>query len=86
MHTLLTIAPRFRWITTVSFCRCAVIPYIPAGQIRTFECGGVEGRYVNIVLPGREKYLTLCEVEVHASTFQPGGLVLTLPFPFHFLL
>ncbi|KAG5271743.1 hypothetical protein AALO_G00183520 [Alosa alosa] len=51
---------------------CAVIPYIPAGQIRTFECGGMEGRYVNILLPGREKYLTLCEVEVHASTFQPG--------------
>ncbi|XP_030638987.1 uncharacterized protein LOC115819623 [Chanos chanos] len=50
---------------------CAVIPYIPGGQIRTFQCGGMEGRYVNIFLPGREKYLSLCEVEVHASTFQP---------------
>ncbi|XP_063055656.1 uncharacterized protein LOC134449570 [Engraulis encrasicolus] len=58
---------------------CAVIPYIPAGQIRTFECGGMEGRYVNIRLPGREKYLTLCEVEVHASTFQ--AVLLPQPAP-----
>lgn len=56
-----------------------MIPYIPAGQMKTFECGGMEGRYVNILLPGREKYLTLCEVEVHASTFQSGGLVLMSP-------
>ncbi|XP_062322161.1 uncharacterized protein LOC134023818 [Osmerus eperlanus] len=48
---------------------CAVIPYIPLGQTRTFPCGGMEGQYVNILLPGREKYLTLCEVEVHASNF-----------------
>ncbi|KAI1885642.1 hypothetical protein AGOR_G00205930 [Albula goreensis] len=43
---------------------CAVIPYIPAGQTRTYQCHEMEGRYVNILLPGREKYLTLCEVEV----------------------
>ncbi|XP_055782156.1 uncharacterized protein LOC129857689 isoform X3 [Salvelinus fontinalis] len=51
---------------------CARIPYIPAGQSRTFPCGGISGRYVNILLPGKEKYLTLCEVEVQASTFQAG--------------
>eukprot|EP00063_Salmo_salar_P081500 XP_014056335.1 PREDICTED: uncharacterized protein LOC106605344 isoform X1 [Salmo salar] len=49
---------------------CARIPYIPAGQSRTFPCGGISGRYVNILLRGKEKYLTLCEVEVQASTFQ----------------
>ncbi|KAJ8288400.1 hypothetical protein COCON_G00010590 [Conger conger] len=46
---------------------CAVIPYIPADQTRTYECHGMEGRYVSIVLPGKEKYLTLCEVEVNSS-------------------
>ncbi|XP_071239732.1 uncharacterized protein, partial [Salvelinus alpinus] len=51
-------------------CRCAGIPYIPAGQTRTFPCGGISWRDVNILLPGKEKCLTLCEVELHASTFQ----------------
>uniref|UniRef100_A0A674DYS2 Si:ch211-215k15.4 n=1 Tax=Salmo trutta TaxID=8032 RepID=A0A674DYS2_SALTR len=50
--------------------RCAGIPYIPAGQTRTFPCGGIFGRDVNILLPGKEKCLTLCDVELHASTFQ----------------
>ncbi|KAJ8290975.1 hypothetical protein GJAV_G00019850 [Gymnothorax javanicus] len=46
---------------------CAVIPYIPAGQTRTYQCHGMQGRYVSILLPGKEKYLTLCEVEVNGS-------------------
>ncbi|XP_035276757.1 fucolectin-like [Anguilla anguilla] len=44
---------------------CAKISSIPAGDTITFQCKEMEGRYVNIFLPGREKYLTLCEVEVH---------------------
>ncbi|KAL7393591.1 hypothetical protein ABVT39_013279 [Epinephelus coioides] len=44
--------------------RCAVIRSIPAGASQTFVCNGMQGRYVNIVIPGRRKYLTLCEVEV----------------------
>uniref|UniRef100_A0A8C9ZLV7 Fucolectin tachylectin-4 pentraxin-1 domain-containing protein n=1 Tax=Sander lucioperca TaxID=283035 RepID=A0A8C9ZLV7_SANLU len=35
-----------------------------AGSSQTFVCNGMEGRYVNIVIPGRQEYLTLCEVEV----------------------
>uniref|UniRef100_A0A671TWY8 Fucolectin tachylectin-4 pentraxin-1 domain-containing protein n=2 Tax=Sparus aurata TaxID=8175 RepID=A0A671TWY8_SPAAU len=50
--------------------RCAVITSIPAGESKTFECRGMEGRYVNIVIPGRREFLTLCEVEV---TGQPYG-------------
>ncbi|KAJ8252207.1 hypothetical protein COCON_G00215190 [Conger conger] len=46
---------------------CAVIPYIPAGQTRTYQCDGMEGRYVSIVLPGKEKQLTLCEVELNTN-------------------
>uniref|UniRef100_A0AAZ1Y0S5 Fucolectin tachylectin-4 pentraxin-1 domain-containing protein n=1 Tax=Oreochromis aureus TaxID=47969 RepID=A0AAZ1Y0S5_OREAU len=44
--------------------RCAVISSIAAGASQTFACNGMEGRYINIVIPGRTEYLTLCEVEV----------------------
>ncbi|XP_053182865.1 fucolectin-like [Scomber japonicus] len=47
--------------------RCAVISHIPAGFTQTFQCNGMDGRYVNIVIPGRNEYLTLCEVEVYGS-------------------
>uniref|UniRef100_A0A8C1LEJ7 Fucolectin tachylectin-4 pentraxin-1 domain-containing protein n=1 Tax=Cyprinus carpio TaxID=7962 RepID=A0A8C1LEJ7_CYPCA len=43
---------------------CAVIPAIPAGESYSFSCGGMEGRYVNLIIPGDMKTLTLCEVEV----------------------
>ena len=43
---------------------CAVVSSIPGGQTKSFECGGMVGRYVNIFLPGQKKMLTLCEVEV----------------------
>uniref|UniRef100_A0A4W6ERG4 Fucolectin tachylectin-4 pentraxin-1 domain-containing protein n=1 Tax=Lates calcarifer TaxID=8187 RepID=A0A4W6ERG4_LATCA len=48
--------------------RCAVIPSIPAAQTATFQCGGMEGRFVNVYLPGAAKVLTLCEVEVYGGT------------------
>uniref|UniRef100_G3NQU6 Fucolectin tachylectin-4 pentraxin-1 domain-containing protein n=1 Tax=Gasterosteus aculeatus aculeatus TaxID=481459 RepID=G3NQU6_GASAC len=44
--------------------RCAVISSLAAGASQTFRCNGMEGRYVNVVIPGRTEYLTLCEVEV----------------------
>ncbi|XP_042279125.1 fucolectin-7-like [Thunnus maccoyii] len=47
--------------------RCAVITHIPEGSTQTFQCNGMDGRYVNIVIPGRAEYLTLCEVEVYGS-------------------
>ncbi|XP_031431785.1 fucolectin-like [Clupea harengus] len=47
--------------------RCAVISSIPGGFSETFECNGMEGRYVTVVIPGRAEYLTLCEVEVYGS-------------------
>ena len=52
------------WHFPVSFTRCAVISSIAAGSSTTFVCNGMEGQYVNIVIPGRKEYLTLCEVEV----------------------
>ncbi|KAM6936361.1 uncharacterized protein PEZ65_006499 [Lycodopsis pacificus] len=46
--------------------RCAVISRISPGFTENFQCNGMDGRYVNIVIPGRE-YLNLCEVEVYGS-------------------
>ncbi|KAF3839207.1 hypothetical protein F7725_017924 [Dissostichus mawsoni] len=52
--------------------RFAVITSIPSGQTAEFEVpNGMDGRYVYIGIPGRQEYLTLCEVEVygyHAPT------------------
>ncbi|XP_014905342.1 fucolectin-7-like [Poecilia latipinna] len=47
--------------------RCAVISTIAPGFTETFQCNGMDGRYINVVIPGRNEYLTLCEVEVYAS-------------------
>ncbi|XP_027141984.1 fucolectin-7 [Larimichthys crocea] len=47
--------------------RCAVISSIPGGFTETFQCDGMDGRYVNIVIPGRTEYLHVCEVEVYGS-------------------
>ncbi|XP_034776544.2 LOW QUALITY PROTEIN: fucolectin-5-like [Acipenser ruthenus] len=46
--------------------RYATIHSIPAGISRTYSCSGMEGLYVNMVIPGKKEYLCLCEVEVYA--------------------
>ncbi|KAG1937942.1 fucolectin [Pimephales promelas] len=46
---------------------CAVIPAIPAGESYNYSCGGMEGRYVNLIVPGDMKTLTLCEVKVYGE-------------------
>nr|XP_023835683.1 uncharacterized protein LOC111958661 [Salvelinus alpinus] len=53
--------------------RCAVISSIPGGNSSTFQCNGMEGRYVNVVIPGRKEFLTLCEVEVYGSPLDGTG-------------
>ncbi|XP_034001628.1 pentraxin fusion protein-like [Trematomus bernacchii] len=48
--------------------RFAVITRIPAGETVEFQVSnGMDGRYVYIGIPGREEFLTLCEVEVFGS-------------------
>ncbi|XP_048057029.1 fucolectin-7-like isoform X2 [Megalobrama amblycephala] len=42
-----------------------------AGETKTFEFNPITGRYVNIFIPGRNEYLTLCEVEVFADNYKP---------------
>ncbi|ROL29806.1 Fucolectin-1 [Anabarilius grahami] len=46
---------------------CTVISSIPTGASYTFSCGGMVGRYVNLIIPGKQKVLTLCEVEVYGT-------------------
>ncbi|ROL29809.1 Fucolectin-1, partial [Anabarilius grahami] len=46
---------------------CAVIPDIPAGKSSSYSCNGMEGRYVNLIIPGDMKILTLCEVKVYGE-------------------
>uniref|UniRef100_A0A3Q3VRL9 Fucolectin tachylectin-4 pentraxin-1 domain-containing protein n=1 Tax=Mola mola TaxID=94237 RepID=A0A3Q3VRL9_MOLML len=47
--------------------RCAVITSIRAGIAAGFQCDGMDGRYVNIVLLDKEEFLSLCEVEVYGA-------------------
>ena len=44
-----------------------MVSSIRGGASKTFQCYGMVGRYVNIVILGRREYLTLCEVEVYGE-------------------
>ncbi|KAK7125199.1 hypothetical protein R3I94_019288 [Phoxinus phoxinus] len=45
----------------------ATVVAMSPGETKTFEFKPIKGRYVNIIIPGRNEYLTLCEVEVFAD-------------------
>ncbi|XP_051575670.1 fucolectin-like, partial [Myxocyprinus asiaticus] len=45
--------------------RCAVVSSVALGFSTSFECNGMDRRSVNIVIPGQQEYLTLCEVELY---------------------
>ncbi|XP_048059788.1 uncharacterized protein LOC125276404 [Megalobrama amblycephala] len=49
----------------------ASVESIPPGDTQTFEFNTIKGRFVNIFIPGRSEYLTLCEVEVFAENYTP---------------
>uniref|UniRef100_A0A8C3AD65 Fucolectin tachylectin-4 pentraxin-1 domain-containing protein n=1 Tax=Cyclopterus lumpus TaxID=8103 RepID=A0A8C3AD65_CYCLU len=53
--------------------KCAVVSSMAAGASKTFACNGMEGRYVTVVIPGRQKILTLCEVEVTGTETGDSG-------------
>ncbi|XP_063775537.1 fucolectin-like [Pseudophryne corroboree] len=44
--------------------RCAQITSTSTGTTQTFQCKGMVGQFVNIILPAKQKYLQLCEVQV----------------------
>ncbi|XP_077323576.1 uncharacterized protein LOC143958006 isoform X2 [Lithobates pipiens] len=43
---------------------CGIIPTMASGETLAFECDGMVGQYVTIFIPGKNKTLTLCEVQV----------------------
>ncbi|XP_077349853.1 uncharacterized protein LOC143997906 [Lithobates pipiens] len=45
---------------------CGKITRASSAKI-TFCCNGMEGQYVSVVIPGRNEYLSLCEVEVYGD-------------------
>uniref|UniRef100_A0A667Y696 Si:ch211-215k15.4 n=1 Tax=Myripristis murdjan TaxID=586833 RepID=A0A667Y696_9TELE len=47
--------------------RCAVVSQMARGVTETFQCNGMVGRYINLIIPGRKEFLTLCEVEVYGN-------------------
>uniref|UniRef100_A0A672Z4A5 Fucolectin tachylectin-4 pentraxin-1 domain-containing protein n=1 Tax=Sphaeramia orbicularis TaxID=375764 RepID=A0A672Z4A5_9TELE len=46
--------------------------HIPAGFTQNFQCPGMDGHYVNVVIPGRGEYLHICEVEVYENVALRG--------------
>ncbi|XP_074539273.1 scavenger receptor cysteine-rich domain-containing protein DMBT1-like [Halichoeres trimaculatus] len=51
--------------------RCAIIDSMGAGSTVTFNCGGMIGQFVNVLLR-RYDVLTLCEVEVYGEMAAPS--------------
>ncbi|CAI9620750.1 unnamed protein product [Staurois parvus] len=43
---------------------CVEISGMSSGSTKTFQCDGMLGQYVNIILPNKSQYLQLCEVQV----------------------
>ncbi|XP_048059454.1 uncharacterized protein LOC125276079, partial [Megalobrama amblycephala] len=54
----------------------ATVESIPPGDTKTFEFKPIKGQYVNIFIPERNEYLTLCEVEVFAVTPESAESIL----------
>ncbi|XP_030045990.1 uncharacterized protein LOC115460340 [Microcaecilia unicolor] len=44
---------------------CGIITDIRLGSSTRLCCHGMEGRYVSVVMPSRQQWLTICEVEVY---------------------
>nr|XP_055024350.1 fucolectin-like [Misgurnus anguillicaudatus] len=47
--------------------RCAVLYGVGMGQTVSVSCGDMNGRYVNIIIPGSSKMLTVCDVRVYRT-------------------
>ncbi|XP_077196910.1 uncharacterized protein LOC143838891 [Paroedura picta] len=51
--------------------RCATITMMGAGETRKFDCGEMIGQYVTLTIPGKKKYLSVCEVQVFGVRVPP---------------
>ncbi|XP_073715443.1 fucolectin-4-like [Misgurnus anguillicaudatus] len=57
--------------------RCAVLYGVAAGQSVSVSCDNMKGRYVNVIIPGRNKILTICEVEVYLPDWKKTFVMMT---------
>ncbi|OCT75090.1 hypothetical protein XELAEV_18034080mg [Xenopus laevis] len=51
---------------------CGTISDVSQATI-TLYCHGMVGRYLSVVIPGRQEFLTLCEVEVYGQEYDRKG-------------
>ncbi|CAI9570431.1 unnamed protein product [Staurois parvus] len=51
--------------------RCAVIYSLGPGETAMFNCKGMKGKYVTVIIPDREEKLSLCEVQVFGLPAPP---------------
>ncbi|KAL0966850.1 hypothetical protein UPYG_G00300930 [Umbra pygmaea] len=69
--------------------RCVFISRIPEGMTQTFPCYEMQGQYVSIHIPGENKILRLCEVEVYGilndSLTGNCSSTTSLPHEYHFV-
>lgn len=63
---------------------CAVLSSATIGSTNTFNCNGMEGQYINIVIPKAGAVLTLCEVEVAGQPFVTKGNLHPLLLPLEY--
>ncbi|XP_041747134.1 collectin-12-like [Coregonus clupeaformis] len=61
--------------------RCGVIYHNLGGETHTFQCNETEGRYITVVIPGPNKFLILCEVEVYGIRADTTSPVPSTPPP-----
>ncbi|KAI9546284.1 hypothetical protein NQZ68_028700 [Dissostichus eleginoides] len=54
--------------------RCAIISVSEGLQKYNYQCGIMEGRFVHVYLPGLQKTLTVCEVEVYGTLLENVAL------------
>ncbi|KAJ4949215.1 hypothetical protein JOQ06_020733 [Pogonophryne albipinna] len=54
--------------------RCAIISVSEGEQKYNYQCGIMEGRFVHVYLPGLQKTLTVCEVEVYGTLLENVAL------------
>ncbi|CAM5081253.1 unnamed protein product [Natator depressus] len=59
--------------------RCAAVESMELGQTLSFDCHGMQGRYVTVTIPRRAEYLTLCEVQVFGLPLIFPGETLRAP-------
>ncbi|XP_065150240.1 fucolectin-like [Paramisgurnus dabryanus] len=58
--------------------RCAVLYGVATGQSISVSCGDMNGRYVNFIIPGSSKILTLCDVQVYSTKVRKGVMKIKL--------